>query len=160
MDNMKSAKKYKHTQIGWAMFVVAVAIAFVLPIFLPHSPKAMPGIYLVRVIAGAILLLFPTLSVEIDSSFIRFYFGLGVIGKKLALDDIASCRKLRTSWLNGWGIHGCLGKSWLYNVSGFDAIELVMKNGMKYYIGTDDPSGLLGAIWKPHPNSLPIVVHN
>ena len=35
---------------------------------------------------------------------------------------------------------------WIYNVSGFDAIELTMKNGKIYRIGTDEPEKLEAAI--------------
>ncbi len=35
---------------------------------------------------------------------------------------------------------------WLYNVSGTDAVELKMKNGKRYRIGTDVPGELAEAI--------------
>ncbi len=35
---------------------------------------------------------------------------------------------------------------WVFNVSGWEAVELQMKNGGKYRIGTNDPQGLLNAI--------------
>jgi len=48
-------------------------------------------------------------------------------------------------WYYGRGIkltpHG-----WLFNVSGFDAVEIQLKNGRKYRIGTDEPDALLAAI--------------
>jgi len=37
---------------------------------------------------------------------------------------------------------------WIFNVSGFDAVELVMKNGKIYRIGTDMPKELEVAIKK------------
>jgi hypothetical protein len=35
---------------------------------------------------------------------------------------------------------------WIYNVSGFDAVEITMKNGKIYRIGTDEPLKLEQAI--------------
>jgi len=35
---------------------------------------------------------------------------------------------------------------WIFNVSGFDAIELTMKNGRIYCIGTDEPEKLEAVI--------------
>ena len=35
---------------------------------------------------------------------------------------------------------------WIYNVSGFDAVEIILKNGKIYRIGTDVPSELEAAI--------------
>jgi hypothetical protein len=52
---------------------------------------------------------------------------------------------VKNPWYYGWGIHLIPG-GWLYNVSGWEAVELQMKNGNKYRIGTDDPQGLMDAI--------------
>lgn len=45
----------------------------------------------------------------------------------------------------GWGIH-LTPHGWLYNVSGSDAVEIRMKTGKKYRIGTDVPEELERAI--------------
>jgi hypothetical protein len=52
---------------------------------------------------------------------------------------------VKNPWYYGWGIH-LTPSGWLYNVSGFWAVELQMKNGKKYRIGTDDPEGLVQVI--------------
>jgi hypothetical protein len=35
---------------------------------------------------------------------------------------------------------------WLYNVSGFDAVAITLRDGRKFALGTDDPHGLVAAI--------------
>jgi len=45
----------------------------------------------------------------------------------------------------GWGIH-FTPNGWLCNVSGSSAVEIIMKNGKKYRIGTNVPSELEQAI--------------
>ncbi len=45
----------------------------------------------------------------------------------------------------GWGIRWT-PNGWLYNVSGFYAVEIKMKTGKKYRIGTDAPNELEKAI--------------
>ena len=35
---------------------------------------------------------------------------------------------------------------WIYNVSGFDAVEIIMRNGKIYRIGTNTPGKLEAAI--------------
>ena len=35
---------------------------------------------------------------------------------------------------------------WLYNVSGFDAVAITLRDGRKFAVGTDDPHGLITAI--------------
>ena len=52
---------------------------------------------------------------------------------------------VRNPWYYGWGIHLFPG-GWVFNVSGFAALELQMENGRKYRIGTDDPAGLAKAV--------------
>jgi hypothetical protein len=38
---------------------------------------------------------------------------------------------------------------WIYNVSGFDAVEILMKSGKRYRIGTDQPEELVQTILQP-----------
>jgi len=48
---------------------------------------------------------------------------------------------VRNQWWWGWGIRLIPG-GWLYNVSGLDAVELKMKNGRIFRIGTDEAQRL------------------
>ena len=52
---------------------------------------------------------------------------------------------VKNLWYYGWGIR-FTPRSWLFNVSGFSAIELQMKSGKRYRIGTDDPDNLAKAL--------------
>jgi hypothetical protein len=92
-----------------------------------------------------VLTLFYSLTVEIDGTKLIVKFGFGIINKKFILKDIESCHTVKNHWYYGWGIrltpHG-----WLYNISGFDAVEIKMKNGRTYRIGTDEPKNLERAI--------------
>ena len=76
---------------------------------------------------------------------LRFKFGPGVFYKEFLLTDIEDCEVVRNPWYYGWGIrltpHG-----WLYNVSGFSAVQIRLKNGEKFRLGTDTPQELCQAI--------------
>ncbi len=89
--------------------------------------------------------LFCSLTVIIKDDFLEIRFGPGVIRKRFSIREIESWRVVKNPWYYGWGIritpHG-----WLYNVSGFHAVEIKMKTGEKYRIGTDEPHELLRAI--------------
>jgi len=52
---------------------------------------------------------------------------------------------VKNHWYYGWGIH-LTPHGWLYNISGFLAVEIQMKSGKKYRIGTDEPKKLIEAI--------------
>ena len=148
--------RYKHTQIGWVMLVCCAAgVALILAIersLPPHAQRQVPSLFLAAIIV-AVMSLFATLTVEVDSQLVRLSFGPGLIRKSFPLVDVADCRPVRNRWWMGWGIHGTPGRGWLFNVSGFDAVELTMKNGKIYRIGTDDPQKLNDAIQMNLPKS-------
>lgn len=92
--------------------------------------------------AGAMM---QSLTVDIDSTQINLSFGQNIIKKTFSLRDIASAKAIRTTPLQGWGIHW-LGNGWLYNIYGLDAVEILFTNGKRVYIGTDEPEDLTAAI--------------
>ena len=94
--------------------------------------------------------LFHSLTIEIADCELRWRFGPGWIRKRIPLDLILSAEPVRTHVLEGWGIH--LSRfGWLYNVSGFDAVAIRMKNGQHFALGTDEPAILAGRLRKEHP---------
>lgn len=88
-----------------------------------------------------------TLTASIDENYLRIKFGFGIFSRKFALDQIASVQVVKNHWYYGWGIRLWLWpKMWIYSVSGFDAVEITLKNGKVYRIGTDVPKELETAI--------------
>lgn len=137
-------KSYQHTQIGY-LIIIALSIPLLILFFamtLTEFTQILPIVFFTFLLA---LVLFYSLTVEIDKTRLIVKFGFGFINKKFILKDIESCRTVRNPWYYGWGIritpHG-----WLYNVSGLSGVEIQMKNGKKYRIGTDEPKSLEQAI--------------
>jgi hypothetical protein len=94
-----------------------------------------------------ILASFVTLTASIDEKYLKIKFGYGIFKKKFPLNEIVSATSVKNHWYYGWGIRLCLWpKMWIYNVSGFDAVEIILKNGRVYRIGTDDSNELETAI--------------
>lgn len=91
------------------------------------------------------LVLFYSLTVEINETKLIIKFGFGVINKKFILKDIESCHTVKNPWYYGWGIR-LIPHGWLYNIAGLSAVEIQIKNGKKYRIGTDEPKKLEQAI--------------
>ncbi|QQS61041.1 MAG: hypothetical protein IPN70_04105 [Candidatus Moraniibacteriota bacterium] len=90
---------------------------------------------------------FATLKVSIDESYLRIRFGYGIFAKKFALDQIDSTQTVKNHWYYGWGIKIWFWPyMWIYSVSGLYAVEITMKNGKVYRIGTDVPEELKAAI--------------
>ena len=153
---------YKHTQIGHLMLTVTLVVlgfftwAQIISRAEPPSPDSGTNFLVTAVMALIIFILasFTTLTVSIDKAHLRIKFGYGVFKKKFLLSEIASVKQVKNSWYYGWGIRWWpWPQTWIYNVSGFDAVEIVMRNGKIYRIGTDAPDELESAI-KRNLNTL------
>lgn len=95
----------------------------------------------------AILTSFVSLQVTVDEKSIKLKFGYGLFRKQFLIKDIKSVNVVRNNWYYGWGIRFWLWpRMWVYNVSGFDAVEIELKKGKIYRIGTDEPKKLEKAI--------------
>lgn len=138
---------YKHTQIG-SLVLIALGLGIALTVtilILAPTPfdRAFGG-----VVAGVLLLclfLFRSLTVVVDSTKLELSFGPGAFRKRFQVGDVVRARIVRNPWYYGWGIrrtpHG-----WMYNVSGFDAVEVEFRDQRKFRIGTNEPDQLLKAI--------------
>lgn len=101
----------------------------------------------IMVLTLFILASFATLTVLINENYLRIKFGYGIFARKFALNQIASVQAVKNHWYYGWGIRVYFWPyMWIYNVSGFDAVEIKIKNGKIYRIGTDVPGELEVAI--------------
>ena len=100
------------------------------------------------VVAVALITLgvfFSRLRITIEDGFLCASFGPGLIVKSVPLSDIASCEPIRIRWWYGWGIH-LTRYGWLYNIAGWEAVAITLRDGRKFALGTDDPQGLTAAI--------------
>ncbi|MBM3329616.1 MAG: hypothetical protein FJY67_09140 [Calditrichaeota bacterium] len=99
-------------------------------------------------VAGILVLaawLLGSLEVVIDEKSVTVSFGPGWIRRTIPRLEIGSVQAVRNQWWWGWGIRAIPG-GWMYNVSGLDAVELRMKRGGVFRIGTDEPMRLEEAL--------------
>ena len=139
---------YKHTQIG---YLIIYTFAFVLcTFFFIFNSHGFDKIWIIAfVIAIVILTSLFTLTVKIDDKKLKVKFWYWIYRAKFLLSEIKSVKVVKNPWYYGWGIRFWFWpKIIIYNVSGFDAVELVMKNGSIYRIWTDEPKKLEKAINK------------
>ena len=98
---------------------------------------------------GPILLLvvwnFRSLTIRVDAETIAWSFGSGWIRKQVAVAEVASVQRVKTSFMEGWGIH-YTRYGWLYNVSGRDAVALTLQNGKRLAFGSDQAVQLAAAL--------------
>jgi hypothetical protein len=140
---------YRHTQAGtvirWAL------LAGLLPLtalaWLPAIPPTLVVLLLaLAIVTVASTLLLWSLTIEISPAHFKFWFGPGLIGKTVALVDITACDPV--DGIRAWGIHWAGKKGWLYNVSGFQALSISLKNGQRFMVGTDEPASVCEALAK------------
>ena len=147
--------QYKHRQIGYVMITVTLAVLILFAwmyITTANEPAGIDaGNNLVAtttmIVIMFILTAFTSLQVTIDKKQLGIKFGYGIYKKTFSLDEITVVKTAKNPRYTGWGIRRRLWpKMWIYTVSGFDAVEIRLKNGKKYRIGTDEPKTLEQAI--------------
>ena len=142
---------YRHTQVGWV--TIGSILGGGLLLVLLAGVRELPGAWIAvlpLLLAGV---LFATLTVEVDASELRVGYTAGVIHKRFALADVRSVRAVRNPWYYGWGIHKLRG-GWIWNVSGFGAVELALVDGSVWRVGTDEPDALARALAAAAPHAL------
>ena len=143
---------YKNTQIGYVILVALFGVILLYGALL-LAIGAEPIVLGTMGVVVVVILLFSSLTVSLDSHFLRISYSIGLVRKKFPLKEIQSVKVVRNKWYFGWGIrYWPWPKMVIFNVSGLDAIEIRMKNGKRYRIGTSEPkkleSVLLSAIKK------------
>jgi hypothetical protein len=135
---------YHHTQsatvtriAAWATVVVALGTAIWV--------GARPVLLFVVGIAMLGVVTLGSMTTEVDHERVRFWFGLGWIGRYIPLRDIHSWTAVTNPWWYGWGIH-LTPHGWLYNVGGRGAVQLELQDGRRLRVGTDEPARLSEAI--------------
>jgi len=142
-------ERYRHTQIGWTLIVLVVAVVLAeLTTVAFSEPRgtlalALSGAFVA--VVAVMLALFSTLTVAVDDRAVRLWFGLGSLRREVMLADITAARKVQKHWYAGWGVRIIPGGR-LYNVGGLEAVELEMDNGRVVRVGTDQPDALLAAV--------------
>lgn len=132
---------YRHTQVGWVT-LGSIGAGVVLIVVLLGGIRELPGASLVALPVLLIGLLFATLTVEVDANELRASFTFGVIRRRVPLSELRQFTAATNPWYYGWGIHKLRG-GWIWNVSGFEAVELVLADGSLWRVGTDEPRALV-----------------
>jgi hypothetical protein len=137
-------KSYQHTQPARTIVIslTAAGLAF-----------AVGSLFCRPLISGALVAFivayfFRSMTIEISDTDLTWYFGSGFPRKRVALDDVVSAEPMRMTVWNGWGIH-YTPQGWLYNVSGYGAVCVTLRNGKRLCLGSDEPAVLAERLAKP-----------
>ena len=138
--------QYEHTEIGHSMiwFLATATVLVAIGATLESSPRR-EILLVVSIVLLVTIPLFYKLTITIDNETLRWAFGVGIIRRKVHVAEIASCEPIRIRWWYGWGIH-LTPYGWLYNIAGWDAVAIALRNGRKFARGSDDSHGLVLAL--------------
>jgi len=135
---------YHHTQRGTVILTMLSAGMLVVAVGL-NTQGDNTLLLAVLVVLVVTALVFASLTIEINGGMLTWSFGPGLLRKHVRVADIQVCAVVHNPWWYGWGIrwtpHG-----WLYNVSGHSAVEITLKGGQRFRIGTDEPEQLCRAL--------------
>lgn len=150
---------YRHRQVGLlfgiiALLVLALGLILVYALAVRQEQHPWLLVGLPMAITFLTLLLFSVLEITIDTQRLTWRFLPGFITKSVLLADVQEAKPTRTSFMYGWGIH-YTDRGWLYNVSGFGAVHVRMRNGKQFLLGSDEPAALADAINRSR-SSLPL----
>jgi len=113
---------YRHTQPGTLMLLCSVLTGLLVAAVAWRAGQWSSALVMIGLML-VIDVLFSSLTVEVGEGELRWYFGPGLWRYRLPLADIKDVGIVRNRWWSGWGIRMAPGFR-LYNVSGFDAVEL------------------------------------
>jgi len=143
-------RSYQHTQTGILIVAVMFGMAFVTAVLALLMSKVF---WLTVFFLALVAWLFHSLTIEITDRTLGWQFGPGWIRKSVPLADIVSAAPVRTGL--SWGIHWSPRLGWLYNVSGWDAVLITLRNGKKFTLGTDEPQLLATRLAEALPAKPP-----
>ncbi|MDO9507863.1 MAG: hypothetical protein Q7I97_00750 [Thermovirgaceae bacterium] len=144
---------YVRTQTGWGLRGILMG-AFVFLLYrarlragswngISESSEFWPLLAAGIILALAVLV-FTVMTVTVDEGDIEISMGLELIRKRIAIPEIASIGKVVIPW-HSVGFKKVSG-GWLYSVAVSGGVDIVMKNGKRFIIGSDDSEGLAQAI--------------
>jgi hypothetical protein len=141
---MKLPPIYRHTQVGWPWVILIGPLTVWMGLLAFDSPVPGPAVvgflFLLLVLVNL-----TSLTVIVDDSHLRLRYGPGLLRFSFPLERINNLCVSRTDLLFGWGIR-MTSRGWVYNIWGFEAVEVELVDGRSFRVGTDEPEALATAI--------------
>ena len=130
------------------MLLLVVVVASVVSVLVLAADDDPTGVWFavgVTALLVAVAAVFGRLEVTVDEQSVVAAFGWGWPRRSVGLADIESVTPVRNRWYHGWGIRKVAG-GWMFNVDGYDSVELRLRSGRVFRIGSDEPDVLAAAI--------------
>lgn len=139
---------YQRTQTAPLTVAASVVLGLVLIAVVGLTGSGTDAVVAMTVFVAVVALLlaaFNRLTVQVVDDEVVLRFRWGWPSKRISLREVHRVDVVRNTWWYGFGVrvtpHG-----WMYNVWGLDAVQLDLRDGNAFRIGTDDPAGLAAAL--------------
>lgn len=158
-DARQVALPYRHTQIG-VVSIAGLSAGFLAQLFRAvrdvrrHRRWAWVSVPRTALMISA-MALFSSLRVEVDERAVVAGFTGGALLRRVPLSEIETAKVVTVPWYHGWGLRK-VRTGWMYNVSGRRAVELGLRDGKVFTIGSDEPDALLAAIERARELRAPV----
>ena len=136
--------EYSSFQFTWFILIAIAVLLFVLYLFLSQAgskPITLLPFILIELLFISMVALFYGMYTEINNKVISVKFGIGLIRRKIPIDQISSVEIVRNQLLDGIGIN-LISNGIIYSVHGFDAVELKLHTGKRVRIGSQEVNKL------------------
>ncbi len=135
---------YEHTQRAPLYLLLhALGVATLVGAWQIGDPEVSTPI---SIFSGFFFLLgfsFRQLTCRDEGDYLRISFGpLPLFRRKLLYSELEKVEPSRSNWKDGWGIHLSSRGGWVWNIWGYDCVDIDSTGGKKLRLGTDDPEGL------------------
>ena len=134
--------KYKETQFGWFVIILLLIVLALLSLCYFNqwgtNPINLIGYLVLLTLFFVSFLLFFKMTTILSDEHIHISYGIGLISKKINMNQLKAVRIVRNKWYYGLGIR-ILKDGIMYNIHGLNAVELELKKQTKTIrIGTQD----------------------
>jgi hypothetical protein len=145
---MSRTRAYDHTQVGKFH---AILLFLAMPMGALALNLERDGVPLALGVGGLFVLgamAFRSLRVRDGGDHLAVSFGpLPAIRRKVPYSEITAVRRVRSSIIDGWGVHWVPFRGWTWNIWGRDCAEITLGD-RTLRVGTNDPDGLVGFLGK------------
>jgi hypothetical protein len=145
-ENRNMHPPYNHRQSGFiGPLLAALAVGMLTwSMFMPDEASWV--LASIAALHSVLAVCFWHLETDVRDRQLKVSFGPLRLFRTTRQLDGATAETARSDWLDGWGIHRIPGRSTIWNISGFDCVEITFVDGKPLRIGTNDVDGLTAAI--------------
>lgn len=144
---------YEHTQRAPLYLLLhAIGVATLVGAWLTEDPEVSTPIAIFSGFFFFLGLSFRQLTCRDEGDYLRISFGpLPLFRRKLLYSELEKVEPSRSNWKDGWGIHLSSRGGWVWNIWGYDCVDIDSTGGEKLRLGTDAPEGLAAFLQSKFP---------